>query len=119
MSPLALVTGAAHRLGKTFALTLARLGYDILLHYHSAEDDALRTQTEIKSLGKRVTLVQADLTDTAQIQSLISNIESLNVLVNSAAFMPGGNVDVLSIENWDISLDLNVRAPFLLAQSAS
>lgn len=119
MSSLALVTGAAHRLGKTFALTLARLGYDIILHYHSAEDQALQTQTEIESLGRRVILARADLTDPIQIQSLISNIESLDILVNSAAFMPSGNVDMLSIENWDISLDLNLRAPFLLAQSAS
>ncbi|MCI0550918.1 MAG: SDR family oxidoreductase [Anaerolineae bacterium] len=119
MSPLALVTGAAHRLGKTFALTLARLGYDILLHYHSAENEALQTQTEIESLGSRVISAQADLTDPPQIESLISNLESLDVLVNSAAFMPGGNVDALSIENWDTSLDLNLRAPFLLAQSAS
>jgi len=41
---LALVTGAAHRLGKVFALTLARAGYDILLHYHSAENEARQTQ---------------------------------------------------------------------------
>ena len=119
MSPLALVTGAAHRLGKSFALTLARLGYDILLHYHSAEGEAFQTQKEIESIGRRVTLTPADLTDPAQIQSLVSTIGTLNVLVNSAAFMPSGNVDVLSIENWDASLDLNLRAPFLLAQSIS
>ena len=77
MSPLALVTGAAHRLGKTFALTLARLGYDILLHYHLSEDDALRTQTEIESLGRRVTLVRADLTKPLEIQTLVNNIESI------------------------------------------
>lgn len=119
MSPLALVTGAAHRLGKSFTLTLARLGYDIILHYHSAEEEAIRTQTEIESLGRRVILAQADLTDPAQIKSLVSNLESLDVLVNSAAFMPGGNVDTLSIEYWDVSLDLNLRAPFLLAQAVS
>lgn len=119
MSPLALVTGAAHRLGKSFALTLARLGYDIILHYHSAEEEAIQTQTEIESLGRRVILAQADLTDPAQIKSLVSNLESLDVLVNSAAFMPGGNVDTLSIENWDVSLDLNLRAPFLLVQAVS
>jgi len=119
MTPLALVTGAAHRLGKSFALTLARLGYDIVLHYHSAEDEARQTQAEIESLSRRVTLAQADLTDPAQINSLISKLESLDVLVNSAAFMPSGNVDALSIENWDTSLDLNLRAPFLLAQEAS
>jgi len=119
MQRLALVTGAANRLGKSFALTLARLGYDIILHYHSAEDAALQTKVEIESRSGSVTLAQADLTDPQQIQSLLSNIESLNVLVNSAAFMPYGNVDSLSLENWDTALDLNLRAPFLLAREAS
>ena len=119
MSPLALVTGAAHRLGKSFTLTLARLGYDIILHYHSAEEEAIQTQTEIESHGRSVILAPADLTDPAQIKSLVSKFESLNVLINSAAFMPGGNVDTLSVENWDVSLDLNLRAPFLLAQAVS
>src|SRR5215212_1631556 len=99
MSPLALVTGAAHRLGKVFALTLARHGFDIVLHYHQSLDEALQTKAEIESVGRRVLLAQADLTDPAQIQALLSNLESLNTLVNSAAFMPHGNVDVLSIEN--------------------
>ena len=119
MSALALVTGAARRLGKTFALTLARLEYDIILHYHSAEGEALQTKIEIESLGRRVILAPADLTDYTEVISLISSIKSLDVLVNSAAFMPSGNVDTLSMENWDLSLDLNLRAPYLLAQSAS
>jgi pteridine reductase len=119
MAPLALVTGAAHRLGKSFALTLARLGYNIVLHYHSADDAALQTQAEIESLKRNVILAQADLTQPDEINSLISNLQSLKVLVNSAAFMPHGNVESLSIENWDTALDLNLRAPFLLAQEAS
>jgi pteridine reductase len=119
MAPLALVTGAAHRLGKVFALTLARQGFDILLHYHQSSEEALRTQVEIKSLGSRVTLCQADLTDPAQVQSLASSLDSLNLLVNSAAFMPTGNVDALTLEDWDTALDLNLRAPFLLAQSCA
>ena len=117
--PLALVTGAGHRLGKSFALTLARQGFDIVLHYHTAKAEARQTQAEIESLSRRVTLIQADLTDPAQIYSLLSDLQSLNVLVNSAAFMPHGNVDSLSIENWDMSLDLNLRAPFLLAQQCA
>ena len=119
MSSLALVTGAAHRLGKAFALTLARLGYDIVLHYHASEDEAFQTQTEIESLSRKVFLAQADLTQPSEIQSLLSDIEHLEVLVNSAAFMPSGNVDALSLENWDTSLDLNLRAPFLLAQECA
>ena len=43
----------------------------------------------------------------------------VDILVNSAAFMPSGNVDALSIESWDISLDLNLRAPFLLSQECA
>jgi len=116
---LALVTGAAHRLGKTFALTLARAGYDIILHYNSSSDKALQTKLEIESLSRRVTLAQADLTDPSQIKSLLSMIDFLDVLVNSAAYMPGGNVDALTLENWDTALDLNLRAPFLLAQECA
>ena len=116
---LALITGGAHRLGKSFALTLSRLGYDIVLHYHSALDEARQTQSEIESLNRRVILAPADLTDPSQIQSLVSSLQTLDVLVNSAAFMPSGNVESLSLENWDTTLDLNLRAPFLLAQECA
>ena len=119
MSPLALVTGAAHRLGKAFTLTLARRGYDILLHYHSSSDEALQTKLEIESLSRSVSLIQADLTDSAETNSLLATFDSLNVLVNSAAFMPKGKVDSLTLENWDTALDLNLRAPFLLAQECA
>lgn len=119
MSSLALVTGAAHRLGKVFALTLARHGFDILLHYHQSFDAARQTQVELEALGSHVRLAQADLTDPAQIQRLLSTLDSLNLLVNSAAFMPGGDVEALTLENWDTSLDLNLRAPFLLAQECA
>lgn len=119
MPPLALVTGAAHRLGKAFALTLARHGYDILLHYHRSSDAARQTQAEVESVGGRVVLAQADLSSPAQIQSLVSTLDSLDVLVNSAALMLSGKIDSLTIEDWDASLDLNLRAPFLLAQACA
>jgi pteridine reductase len=119
MSSLALVTGAAQRLGKAFALTLARQGFDILLHYHQSSDAAQQAKAEIESIGQQVILAAADLTDTFQIQSLISNVDALAVVVNSAAFMPVGNVETLTLENWDTALDLNLRAPFLLAQQCA
>lgn len=119
MSPVALVTGAAHRLGKVFALTLARHGFDLVLHYHQSLDAARQTQLEIESVGRRAILSQADLTDPAQISSLLSKVDALNVLVNSAALMLGGNVQSVTLENWDTSLDLNLRAPFLLAQECA
>jgi pteridine reductase len=123
--PLALVTGGAHRLGKAFALTLARMGYDLLLHYHSAEEQAQQTKVEIELLGVKVHLFKADLTQPDEIQSLFSDLDSsfqpaaLTLLVNSAAIMPVGNPRDLELNDWDSALDLNLRAPFLLAQEAA
>ena len=119
--PLALVTGAAQRLGKAFALTLARMGYDLLLHYHSADEQAQKAKDEIETLGVKVYLVKADLTEPGQISSLFTNVEGLmlNVLVNSAAIMPAGSPRELNLQDWDSALDLNLRAPFLLAQQAA
>jgi len=127
IQPLALITGGAHRLGKVFALTLARMGYDLLLHYHSADEQAQQTKNEIESLGVKAYLFKADLTQPDQIQSLISNLDSLLsltnyhllLLVNSAAVMPVGNPRELELKDWDSALDLNLRAPFLLAQEAA
>ena len=119
--PLALVTGGAQRLGKAFALTLASMGYDLILHYHSAEEQAQKTKAEIESLGMKVHLIKADLTQPDQISSLFTNIErfTLNVLVNSAAIMPVGTPRELELQDWDSALDLNLRAPFLIAQQAA
>lgn len=119
MRPIALVTGAAHRLGKVFALTLARQGFDLLLHYHRSQDEALETRADVESMGGRAALCQADLTDPEQIQSLVAGLDSLHVLINSAAFMPAGNVEGLTLETWDTTLDLNLRAPFLLARGCA
>jgi len=121
--PLALVTGAAHRLGRTFALSLARQGYAILLHNHRSAEKAGATADEIRSLGAPVYLAQADLTDTAGLQSLFATLDSLphqlKVLVNSAGLMQRNDVRSLSAADWDATFDLNLRAPFLLAQQAA
>ena len=125
--PLALVTGGAHRLGKAFALALARMGYDLFLQYHSAGEQAQNTKAEIEAIGARVHLFKADLIQPDQIQSLFSQVDFilnpstqiLSLLVNSAASMPVGRPRVLKLEDWDSALDLNLRAPFLLAQQAA
>jgi NAD(P)-dependent dehydrogenase (short-subunit alcohol dehydrogenase family) len=120
---IALVTGAAHRLGRIFALTLAQNGYAILLHYHRSAEAAINTAAEIRALGARVYPVEADLTDSEQIQALFSKIDSLNlpmkVLINSAASMKHENLRSVSAEDWDSALNLNLRAPFLISQRAA
>jgi NAD(P)-dependent dehydrogenase (short-subunit alcohol dehydrogenase family) len=120
---LALVTGAAHRLGRIFALTLAQRGYAIVLHYHHSVGPAVSTADEIRALGARVHLVEADLTDFEQIQALFSQVDSLKlplmVLVNSAGVMKHADLRNVSAEDWDAALSLNLRAPLLLAKLAA
>jgi NAD(P)-dependent dehydrogenase (short-subunit alcohol dehydrogenase family) len=120
--PLALVTGAAHRLGKAFVLALARNGYAILLHYRSAEMKASKTATEIRTLGVPVFMSQADLSDPKRIISMFAMVDKiphpLKVLVNSAAIIPVGDPRSLSVRDWDSALNLNLRAPFLCSQEA-
>src|SRR5512140_464279 len=121
--PLALVTGAAHRLGKAFVLALARNGYAILLHYRTSNVQAVNTATEIRTLGVPVFLSQADLSQPNQIVNLFSFVDRiphpLKVLVNSAAIIPAGDARTVSAQDWDAVLDLNLRAPFLCAQEAA
>ncbi len=120
--PLALVTGAAHQLGKAFVLALARRGYAILLHYRNSELQASRTASQIRTLGMPVFLSQADLTDPKQISSLFALVDKiphpLKVLVNSAATIPVGDPRTLSAQEWDAAFDLNfARAVSLRAGS--
>ena len=121
--PLALVTGAAHRLGKAFVLALARKGYAIMLHYRNSELQASNTASQIRTLGMPVFLSQADLTDPKQISSLFELVDKiphpLKVLVNSAAIIPVGDPHTLSVQEWDAAFNLNLRAPFLCAQEAA
>jgi len=122
ISPLALVTGAAHRLGRTFALTLAKQGYAILLHYNDSVADAESTASELRSLGVEVILAQANLADADSVQGLFTVADRfphpLRVLVNSAATMQRADARTLSVSDWDATMALNLRAPFILAQQA-
>jgi NAD(P)-dependent dehydrogenase (short-subunit alcohol dehydrogenase family) len=119
----AVVTGAGHRLGKSFAATLARNGYAILLHYWSSEAEATLTADELRAQGARVHTCKADLSGSPGISFLFSQVDEvahpLKVLVNSAAIMRSGDPRTLTVEAWDETLDLNLRAPFLCSREAA
>lgn len=121
--PLAVVTGASHRLGRIFALALARHGYSILLHYHLHVQEAHTTADEIRSLDVPVYLQHADLTQAEQIKELFGLVDTLphplKVIVNSAAIMRREDARTLSVADWDATFALNLRAPFLCAQQAA
>jgi pteridine reductase len=121
--PLALVTGGAQRLGKAFALTLARMGYSIALHYRHSVVEAKKTVEEIRALGVDCMDIRADLAVSKKVNFLFGLVDEfhapLKVLVNSASIMPVGSPRDLALQDWNSALDLNLRAPFLLAQQAA
>jgi len=120
---LALVTGAAHRLGRAIAEELAHRGYVIGLHYHSSAQAASQTAQELRAGGAQVELLPANLTDPAQIEDLFARVDALNlplmVLVNSAGVMARGDLRSMTVEAWDATLALNLRAPWLCARAAA
>jgi pteridine reductase len=122
--PLALVTGAGHRIGRAIAFALAEQGYAIGLHYHHSQAQAEETASWlVQSTGSPAYLLPADLSQPAQIEDLFARAAGLphplRVLVNSAAVMPSGDLRSMAVEEWDTVLDLNLRAPWLCARSAA
>jgi pteridine reductase len=120
---VALVTGAAKRLGRAVALRLAEEGADVVIHYRSSEADARSAVAEIEKLGRRGSAIAAELTRVVDIKRLFDEAAKqfgrLDILVNSAAdFLPSSIVSTTE-EIWDASLDSNLRAPFFCAQAAA
>jgi len=120
---LALVTGAAHRVGKAIALALAQKGYAIGLHYHRSESDARQTAAELQAFSPAVFLLQADLTQEQEVERLFQQVSELphrlEVLVNSAGQMQSGDLMTLTGEAWDAALAINLKAPWLCARNAA
>lgn len=120
---VAVVTGAAQRVGKAIALALAAEGAHIVLHYHRSEQAARQTQAEIAALGVEVTSVQADLSQPDSVAPVIDATREtfgrLDVLVNSAATFQKRDFLDVSLKDWDYLMAVNLRAPFLLSQQAA
>jgi len=119
-SKVALVTGAAKRLGRAIALDLAENGWDIALHYNTSEQDAHETADGIRNIGRRVALLQADLARETETAALVTRavveLGPLTALVNSASIFESDDVETATRESWDRHMDVNLRAPFVLSQ---
>lgn len=115
-----LITGAAKRVGKIFALACARAGADVVIHHGHSAEEAESTREEIERLGQRVWIVEADLNESSQAGNLIRLINEftpLHGLVNSAAIFESLSLDTTSLEDWQKHLQINLTAPFLLSQA--
>ena len=121
MHRTALITGAARRIGRRMAIDLARQGWDVAVHYNSSAAAAREVAEEIRSAGRRAAVVQGDLADPAAPQSIVAEavaeLGPLTCLVNNASRFEPDMADTVTVEQWDLHLNTNLRSPVFLAQA--
>lgn len=116
----ALVTGAAHRIGRAIALDLAARGFDLAIHYNTSGEAAESLAAEIEKLGRRSVLLDADLAREDHVADLVGRavdaLGPVGCLINNASHFEHDVWDTASRENWDTHMETNLRAPFVLSQ---
>jgi pteridine reductase len=118
-----LVTGGAIRVGRAIVQELAAEGATVAVHHHRSADEARALVTELRSRGRRAEEFRADLTDDAQLASLVTDVERtlgpIQVLVNSAARFTRAPFLHTDAATLDAEWRLNARAPYLLTRAVA
>jgi NAD(P)-dependent dehydrogenase (short-subunit alcohol dehydrogenase family) len=115
-----LITGAARRVGRELSLAVARAGGDVVIHYGQSQADAQSLCEEIQALGRKAYVLQAELNDPSQVDTLIpraSEYGHLFALVNNAAIFEPLSWQGTTLEAWNHHLMVNLTVPFLLSQA--
>jgi 3-oxoacyl-[acyl-carrier protein] reductase len=114
---VALVTGGGRGLGAAVALRLAEEGADVALTFQQNQQRAADVVDQIKAAGRRAVAVKADSADpgavVAAVDRVFGELGRLDILVNNAGAFLLGPLEQLSLEDFDQTVAVNVRAPFV------
>ncbi len=120
---VALITGAAQRVGRTIALALAGKGAHIAFTYLDESEPWRQTQADIESLGVRCLALPLDVRrpeqPTAVVGEIVQQWGRVDVLVNNASVWLSAPFLDISLEDWRTALDVNLTGPFLVAQAVA
>jgi NAD(P)-dependent dehydrogenase (short-subunit alcohol dehydrogenase family) len=120
---VAVVTGAGRRIGRVIALTLARAGASIVVHYNESKEGAQAAVREIEALGVQALAAPADVSRSRQVAAMFRVVEKrfgrLDLLVNNAGIFFPVKWDKLSEDDWDEVLGVNLKGAFFCAQAAA
>lgn len=118
--PVALITGAADRIGAAIATRLAAEGHAVIIHYRSSGDKAELLADAIGADGGRAAIVQADLARREDRMGLIAAASEpfgpLSVLVNNASVFEPDSAQTLHEDLWDLHMAIHAEAPVFLAR---
>jgi NAD(P)-dependent dehydrogenase (short-subunit alcohol dehydrogenase family) len=118
----ALVTGAAKRIGRAIALSLAANGANVAITYLSSQSDAEDTVRSLAAFDVDAQAIRCDLRDPEDIQQAVSSVIEefgrLDLLVNNAGTFESIALEDISAAQWDAMFTTNTRAPFLMAKAA-
>lgn len=117
-----LVTGAARRIGRTLALTLASKGADIAITYRESDMAAQHTLRELAEHGQRSVALRCDIRDPLSVRSAVAAVVQefgrLDILVNNAGMFATASLESITVAEWDAMFETNTRGAFLMAQAA-
>ena len=118
---VALVTGAGRGIGRAIALTLAEAGADLAVNYRERIEPAEATAGDIRRLGRRAEVVQADVSSAAEVARLVEISErrlgAIDVLINNAGISEPCSIEELSEELFDRTMTVNLKSAFLCTQA--
>jgi 3-oxoacyl-[acyl-carrier protein] reductase/pteridine reductase len=118
----ALVTGAAKRIGRQLALSLAEAGADVAITYRGSEEAAHQTRRELAAFGVRALAVNCDVRSPESVRAAVAEVHGelgrLDLLVNNAGLFQTAALESIAVEAWDAMFETNTRGPFLVAQAA-
>ncbi|GAC1430273.1 MAG: 3-oxoacyl-[acyl-carrier-protein] reductase [Ktedonobacteraceae bacterium] len=118
---IALVTGSGQGIGRAIAQRLAKLGADVVVNYRSNNDAATETKTSIEALGKRCTVIQADVRQEEEVTRLFAEatqtLGPITILVNNAGTTRDKLILQMSLADFEHTLDSNLRSTFLCTKA--
>ncbi|HEX7893741.1 MAG TPA: SDR family NAD(P)-dependent oxidoreductase [Terriglobales bacterium] len=119
---VALITGAAKRLGRASALAVAEAGADVAITYLNSSGEAARTVREIERHGVHAISLRCDVTVPKQVRDTVrktaKELGGIDVLINNAGIYETASFDELTVQQWDNIFATNVRGPFLFSQES-
>jgi len=120
---VAVVTGAAKRIGRSIALRLAADGADVAVNYATSRKEAEEVTREIIAAGRRAIAIKADVSNRRDVKKLFAAVEKefgrLDILVNNAGMFFAAEFGELTEAQWDRIMDTNLKSQFLCAQAAA